>query len=355
MTSVVPTSRTSRRRTVVRERESEANPPSRSSSGGRESVDAEIGSLRIALAHDYLTQHGGAERVVLDLAAAFPGAPIFSALYDRDGTFPEFGSHLIRTSGLNKIPLLRHHHRLAFPLLAPAVSRMRIDADLLIASSSGWAHAIRSTGTKIVYCHAPARWLYQAENYLGRSDDRRKLSARISRISATAALGMFSGPLRNWDRRAASAADHYIANSTTTQRAIREAYGIDAPVLPPPPALMPAGPDEAIDDVHPGFVLCVARLLPYKNVDAVINAIGLLPDTRLVVVGTGPDEDRLTSLAAKVAPSRVKLAGRVSDAQLRWAYRNCVALAAASIEDYGLTPLEAAAFGRPTVALHAGG
>lgn len=313
------------------------------------------GPIPVALAHDYLTQHGGAERVVLDLATAFPGAPIFTTLYDRSGTFPEFGDYQIHTSVLDRVRLLQHHHRLAFPLLAPAVSSMMIDADLLIASSSGWAHAIRTTGTKIIYCHAPARWLYQSKNYLGRSDAARGLSSRISRSTATAALGLLSGQLRAWDRRAASRADHYIANSTTTQRAIREAYGIDAPVLPPPPALTQAGPDELIGKVEPGFVLCVARLLPYKNVDAVIKAIGLLPDTRLVVVGTGPDECRLAALAAQVAPGRVTLAGRVSDAQLRWAYRNCASLAAASIEDYGLTPLEAAAFGKPTAALQAGG
>jgi glycosyltransferase involved in cell wall biosynthesis len=312
-------------------------------------------TLPVALAHDYLTQHGGAERVVLDLAGAFPGAPIFTTLYDRRGTFPEFGDHDIRTSGLDRLSMFRAHHRLAFPLLAPAVSRLKIDADLVIASSSGWAHAIQATGSKIVYCHAPARWLYQAANYLGRSNDSRGLSARLSRAAAATALRGLAGPLRRWDQRAALGADQYIANSTTTQRAVREAYGIDAPVLPPPPALMPAGPDEAIEGVEPGFILCVARLLPYKNVDAVIKAIGQLPDARLVVIGTGPDGDRLNGIARQVAPGRVTLAGRVSDEQLRWAYRNCSALAAASIEDYGLTPLEAATFGKPTVALHAGG
>jgi len=90
-------------------------------------------------------------------------------------------------------------------------------------------------------------------------------------------------------------------------------------------------------------------------VDAVIEAVARVPDARLVIVGTGPEESRLRHLAAAGAEGRVTFAGRVPDEQLRWVYRNSAALIAASIEDYGLTPLEAAAFGKPSVALRAGG
>ncbi|MDQ6946298.1 MAG: glycosyltransferase [Actinomycetota bacterium] len=103
--------------------------------------------------------------------------------------------------------------------------------------------------------------------------------------------------------------------------------------------------------IEPGFLLCVARLLPYKNVDAVIAAAERLPEQRMVVVGHGPDWHRLYQLA----PGNVRLLGTVADDELRWLYANCKATVAASYEDYGLFPLEGAAFGKPTAALRWGG
>lgn len=322
---------------------------------------AGVSRTPVAIAHDYLTQAGGAERVVLDLAEAFPDAPIYTTLYHPDGTFPEFAELPVRTGPLNRVGLLRRDHRLAFPALAPVVSRTRIDADITIASTSGWAHGMRTTGRLVVYCHAPARWLYQTAAYLGR-DDGRGLADRSRRLLADLAVKALGGPLRRWDRRAAGRADKYLANSSVTAAAVAEAYGIAAEIVPPPPAMSPEGPERPVDGLEPGFVLCVARLLPYKNVDKVIQAMRLLPDQRLVVVGSGPDLGRLAQLARDItgtgdngARRRIRLLGRIPDDQLRWLYRNSSTLVAASFEDYGLTPLEAATFGKPTVALNAGG
>ena len=129
------------------------------------------------------------------------------------------------------------------------------------------------------------------------------------------------------------------------------AGGIDADVVPPPVDIDVSGARRAPDGVAPGFVLCVSRLLPYKNVDAVVEAFTHLPSERLVVVGTGPGADAL----AVAAPPNVQLLGRVEDDVLRWLYANALGLVAASYEDFGLTPVEAAAFGRPTAALRWGG
>jgi glycosyltransferase involved in cell wall biosynthesis len=134
-------------------------------------------------------------------------------------------------------------------------------------------------------------------------------------------------------------------------RRIADAYGIEAEVVPPPPALTPRGHSEAVADVEPGFILCVSRLLPYKNVDAVVRAFARLPDEHLAVAGTGPDEEQLRASA----PPNVTFLGRVSDEQLRWLYANCDLLVAASHEDFGLTPLEAATFGKASVVLRWGG
>lgn len=309
----------------------------------------------VALAHDYATQRGGAERVALVMADAFPGAPMYTTLYHPAGTFPGFGPLDVRTSRLDRVGLLRRHHRLALPLLAPAVRAMPIDADVVLASSTGWAHGFPTRGRKVVYCHAPARWLYQTDRYLGpgRGPDSGAGSGGLQRWLAARAIGVLAPALRSWDRRAAASADRYLANSTVTARAIREVYGIEAEILPPPPAMLPGGPQTPVDGVEPGFLLCVARLLPYKNVDVVIEAVRRMPGARLVVVGDGPERAALTQRVRDLP--RVQLAGRVDDARLRWLYRNCAALVAASHEDYGLSPLEAAAFGRPSVVLRDGG
>ncbi|MEK8227827.1 hypothetical protein NKG05_19635 [Oerskovia sp. M15] len=147
------------------------------------------------------------------------------------GTFPEFGALDLRTSALDRIGVLRRHHRLALPFLAPSVSAQRVDAEVLLASSTGWAHGYRGAGRTVVYCHAPARWLYQRDRYLGGQDGASRAD-RFRGGVASAALSALTPALRGWDRRAAEHADVYLANSTVTQRAIRAAYGIEAEILP---------------------------------------------------------------------------------------------------------------------------
>ncbi len=299
---------------------------------------------RVAIAHDYLTQRGGAERVVLTLMKAFPEAAVHTTLYDPEGTYPEFAHADVRTSLLNRVGALRRDHRLALPLLAPAASRMRIDADVVVASSSGWAHGFDTTGRTVVYCHNPARWLYQTDEYLGVSAWRSPLGPPVL------AMRPF---LKRWDRRQAAQVDVYLANSRVVQQRIATTYGRTAELLAPPHGMDPGAPQEPVPDLadwDPGYALVVSRLLPYKNVDAVIEAVR---DTgrRLVVVGHGPEEARLRA----TLPDHVRVLGGLSDAQLRSVYAGAGVLVAASHEDFGLAPLEAAAFGVPTVALRGGG
>ena len=295
---------------------------------------------RVALVHDYLTQRGGAERVVLALTRAFPGAPLYTSLYEPETTFPEFADVDVRPLPLNRLAPLRARHRLALPLLASAFSRLRLGEDTVVCSSSGWAHGTNVAGEKIVYCHTPARWLYQPERYLRGHGHATRVATRLLRPA-----------LERWDRRAAASADRYLANSSAVAERIGHIYGLEAEVLPPPPAVGPDGVAEPVAGLEPGFVLCVSRLLPYKNLDAVVGAFARLSDERLVLVGSGPVEATLRNLAG----TNVTLIGTVSDEQLRWLYRECSGLVAASHEDFGLTPLEVAGFGHPSAVLRWGG
>jgi glycosyltransferase involved in cell wall biosynthesis/ubiquinone/menaquinone biosynthesis C-methylase UbiE len=296
----------------------------------------------VAIVHDYLTQRGGAERVVLSMLRAFPGAPLYTSLYLPEATFPEFAAADVRTLPLNRVPPLRRNHRLALPLLAPAFSRLEVQADVVVCSSSGWAHGVRTGGRKVVYCHTPARWLYQPDRYLGE---------RGAMDPARGALAVLRPALVRWDRRAARSAHRCLVNSRAVASRVRGLYGIEAEVLPAPQTVDPEGPQEELASLEPGFLLCVSRLLPYKNVDAVVEAVARLRDERLVVVGSGPDEARLQSGANGSAT----FVSSVGDEQLRWLYANCAGLLSASYEDYGLTPLEAAAFGKPAAVLRWGG
>jgi glycosyltransferase involved in cell wall biosynthesis len=221
---------------------------------------------------------------------------------------------------------------------------MRIDADVVVASSSGWAHGFDTSGRTVVYCHNPARWLYQTDEYLGGPAWRSPLGPPVLALRPL---------LRRWDRHAADHVDVYLANSRVVQQRIAATYGRDAELLPPPHGMDASAPREpvpALADWDPGYALVVSRLLPYKNVDAVIDAVRGT-GRRLVIVGHGPEEARLRA----TMPDHVRLLGGLSDAQLRSAYAGAGVLVAASHEDFGLAPLEAAAFGVPTVALRGGG
>jgi glycosyltransferase involved in cell wall biosynthesis len=297
---------------------------------------------RVAIIHDYLTQRGGAERVVLALAAAFPDAPIHTSFYACEETFPEFACLDVHTMPMNRVRVLRDHHRLALPVLAPAFSRLRVAADVVICSSTGWAHGAQVSGRSVVYCHSPARWLWVKDQYLPPG----------SSIAKRATLAVLDGPLRKWDVRAAHRADRYLVNSSLIRDRVKHAYDIDAEVVAPPFTLAVHGPQRPpLAGLEPGFLLCVSRLLPYKNVRQVVEGFAALPDQRLVVVGSGPDEAAVRSLAG----ANIVFTGTVGDEELAWLYANAVGLVAASYEDFGITPLEAAAFGVPVAALRWGG
>lgn len=300
----------------------------------------------VAIAHDYLTQRGGAERVVLAMHQAFPDAIIYTTLYDPENTYPEFKNAKIVTSPLDRLGIFRRNHRMALPLLAFASQTLHIKEDVAVISSSGWAHGFRFDGRKFVYCHSPARWVYFSQQYLG---------TRLWKRPAGWPLLVMRPFLRVWDQRAAANSAFYVANSTHVQKRVKKVYGKDVAVIHPPYGVDTHGPLEAIPCLEDfvgegGHFLLVSRLLPYKNVDQAIEAFRGLSH-RLVVVGAGPLRDELVDNA----PDNVKIVSHLPDTQMRWIYSTCRAIVAPSFEDFGLTPVEGAAYGKPTIALRAGG
>lgn len=303
-------------------------------------IEQSVIGPRVVVVHDYLTQRGGAERVVLQILRAFPGAHLVTSVYEPEQTYPEFAEFEITTTWLNRVSWLRRDPRRALPFLAGAFSRLDLTgAELVICSSSGWSHGVRTGAPKVVYCHNPARWLYQTEDYL-----------RDQPWPVRVALSAIRPLLRRWDRRAAAGATTYLANSSLVRDRIRNTYGIEADVLHPPVGLQPGGAHEPIPGLEPGFLLSVSRARGYKNAEAILHAVQDSDGERVVLVGGLPPPPPGTEWSPRLIGLH-----DVSDAQLRWLYANCDALLAIGHEDFGLTPLEANGFGKPVVCLCSGG
>lgn len=297
-------------------------------------------STNIAFVQDHLVQRGGAERVLLAMLDAAPDAPVITAFYAPDKCYDEFRTKHIRTLALDRVATLRNHHRATLPLLPLAFSATRVDAAVVVCATSGWAQGVRTEGRKVVYFHSLARWIYDPQTYVRERGRTARTAARALRW-----------PLERWDRRTVLTGDRFITHSRATRARLRDVYGLDAELLPPPNMLDVDAERVAIEGLDSGFFLAATRLLPYKNVDVLLDAFRALPDERLAVAGGGPMLDELRARA----PRNVTILGECDDARLRWLYASCRAVVSAAFEPFGLTPVEAAAFGRPTIALAAGG
>lgn len=298
---------------------------------------AGLGLGSVAIVHDYLNQRGGAERVVLELSDMWPNAPVYTSLYRPGSTFPGFGRREIRATVLDYLPVDRGFRDLF--LLYPPAFRMlgEIDADIVLASSSGWAHLARASPTAlhVVYCYTPARWLYRDEHL--KVHQARSVRQTIARP----VLGSF----RRMDRKAALRADLYIAISANVQRQIRSTYGLDSALVPPPVDV-----DRFRPTPRGKRLLVISRLLPYKHVDLVVRAASRT-GIGLDVVGEGP----LRRPLQEIAGHSVTLHGGVSDDTMVELMQGCNAVCVAAEEDFGLVAVEAQAAGKPVIAYGRGG
>ena len=298
--------------------------------------------MKVALAHDYLNQMGGAERVVLALHEMFPDAPLYTSIYDPQRVDAAFQSIDIRTSFMQKFPLVKKHHQPFLPFYPFAIERLDLRGyDLVFSSSSAFAKGVitRPETMHICYCHTPMRWCWNYDEYV-----EREHLGKISR----AILPFFISGLRVWDQTSSMRVDHFIANSPVVADRIRKYYRRDSVVIPPPVEVsrFTFDPTNRPDD----YFLIVSRLMPYKRIDLAIEACNHL-HLPLVIIGSGRDENRLKRLAGPT----IRFMGRLSDQEVLYYYAHCRALILPGEEDFGITPLEAQASGRPVIAYASGG
>ena len=298
--------------------------------------------MKVALVHDYLNQMGGAERVVLALHEMFPEAPIYTSIYDPRRVDTAFQSIDIRTSFMQKLPLVKKHHQPFLPFYPFAMERLDLRGyDLILSSSSAFGKGVvtRPETMHICYCHTPMRWCWNYDEYVQRE--------RLGGIARNI-LPFFITGLRVWDQTSSMRVDHFIANSPVVADRIRKYYRRDAVVIPPPVEASRFTFDATTRAEE--YFLIVSRLMPYKRIDLAIEACNRL-QLPLVIIGSGRDENRLKSIAGPT----IRFMGRLSDEEVLHYYAHCRAFILPGEEDFGITPLEAQASGRPVIAYAAGG
>ncbi|MFY9622221.1 MAG: glycosyltransferase [Pyrinomonadaceae bacterium] len=295
---------------------------------------------RIALVHDYFVQMGGAERVAEAMHESFPAAPMYTTV-----ALPHSLPHRlrladIRTSPLQHLPAIERRFRHYFMLYPFAVENFDLSQyDLIFSSSSGYAKGVRRrrNAIHVCYCHTPMRWVWRYDDYVARE--------RFGRL-ARGLLPMLLWPLKKWDLRASQQPNYYIANSRLVADRIKKIYGREAHVIPPPIDVNRFHMSNEIDD----YYLVLSRLMPYKRIDLAIEACKRM-NRRLIVIGDGPDRNRLE----KLADDRIEFLGRQPDKIVNYYAARCRALLFPGEEDFGMAPLEANAAGRPVIAYRAGG
>jgi glycosyltransferase involved in cell wall biosynthesis len=296
--------------------------------------------MKVAIVHDYLNQYGGAERVLEEFLEIWPTATVFTSIFDPKKMPEKYKSWNIVTSWLDRLPFIRKRHQMFMPLYPHAFESFDFsEFDLVISSSSGFAHGIL-TGPQtlnICYSHSPPRFLWSYHEYVMRE--------RLGKL-AQLAISPFIPRLRVWDRVAADRTDHWISTSRVVQRRLQGYYGKDSVIIPPP---VNTG-NFTVGEGRGDYFLLLMRLVGWKVPQIVVDACTLL-NLPLVVAGDGREFDNLKHRAGPT----VRFVGRVNDEEMRPLYRDAKALILPSEEDFGITPLEAMASGRPVIAFRRGG
>ena len=291
----------------------------------------------VALVHDYLNQRGGAERVFAHIANAFPGAPVYTSLFDPASTGDLVAGHEVRTSWLARIPFANRHFRALAPLYPHAFESFDLSAyDTIISSTTAWAKGVivPPGAVHISYINTVSRFVFAYDQYVGGFGLRQFARPLLATLAA-------------WDRKAAQRPTAFIANSKNVADRVERFYGRQSYVLHCPVDMDRFAPSQSIGE----HFIVVSRLLPYKRIDLAIEACNLA-GVPLLIAGTGP---AYAQLSERARGTTATVLGYVDDARLAHLLATARAAILPGEEDFGLVPLEAAASGRPTLAYRGGG
>lgn len=300
--------------------------------------------MRIALVHDWLVVYGGAERVLEQMLQVFPDADVYALVDFLPASERHFlGGRPVRTSFLQHLPLASRHYRSYLPVMPLAVEQFDVSGyDIVISSSHAVAKGVITAPDQLhmSYVHTPMRYAWELQHqYLE--------EARMTRGLRSWLVRYLLHQLRMWDAVGAHRVDCFVANSRFVAERVRKAYRRHCSVIHPPVDVDAFPLVERKDDHY----VTVSRLVPYKRVGLIVDAFNAMPDRRLVVVGDGPELERLRSQAGP----NVEIVGHLSPDALRRCVASARAFVYAAEEDFGIAAVEAQACGTPVIAYGRGG
>ncbi len=299
-------------------------------------------AVRVAIVHDWLVTYAGAEKVLEQIVACFPDADLFSLVdFLDDRSF--LRGKPVTTSFIQKLPLARTKYRSYLPLMPLAIEQLDVSAyDVVISSSHAVAKGILTGPDQvhISYVHSPIRYAWDLQHqYLKQS--------KLTSGPKSALARLILHYIRNWDIRTSNSVDGFVANSDFIARRIRKVYQREARVIFPPVDVEAFALCTEKDD----FYLTASRMVPYKKIDLIVEAFARMPERKLVVIGDGPD---MQKIRAKAGPN-VEIMGYQPFAVLKDRMSRAKAFVFAAEEDFGISVVEAQACGTPVIAYGKGG
>lgn len=296
--------------------------------------------MKLAIVHDWLTNMGGAEQVVINFKKIYPNAPIYTTFYNPNNLDEELKNIDVRTSYLQKKKMVTNHKKY-FPLMPIAFEKFDLNEyDVVLSSSSSCAKGVitKPGSLHICYCHTPMRYAWEKRDEY--TQGMGKLKKKL--------INILLHYMRMWDLASASRVDYFIANSTEVQKRIKKHYKRDSVVINPPVRCNLFNISESDGDYY--FV--VSRLVTYKRFDLAVKACKEL-GKKLVVIGDGPERENLEKIAD--GDKNITFLGRQPDEVVKKYMSECKALLYPGEEDFGIVPVEAQACGRPVIAFGKGG
>lgn len=300
--------------------------------------------MKVAIIADWLTTYAGSERVLEQIIASYPQADVFAVV----DFLPENSRGFLQgkkpiTTFIQKLPAAKRVARHYLPLMPLAIEQLDVSGyDVILSSSHAVAKGIivGPDQLHISYVHSPIRYAWDLQHqYLKESGLDKRFIGWLAR--------WFLHRMRMWDVRTQFGVDHFLANSQFIARRIHRVYGRGAKVIYPPVDIDAFSLCELKED----FYLTASRMVPYKRMDLIVEAFAEMPDKTLIVIGDGPDFDKIRAKATH----NVHLLGRQSFSVLRDHMQRAKAFVFAAEEDFGITPVEAQACGTPVIAFAKGG
>lgn len=299
---------------------------------------------RIAIVHDWLTTYAGAERVLEQLLILYPQADLFSICdFVPDAQRSFLGHHIPKTTFIQKLPWSNKKYRNYLPLMPLAIEQLDLSKyDIVISSSHAVAKGVLTGPDQlhICYCHSPIRYAWDMQSqYLSEADIQKGLKGLVARYL------LFK--TRNWDSRSANGVDFFVSNSDYIGRRIKKVYRRESTTIYPNVAVH----DFPLQETKEDFYFTASRMVPYKKMDLIVRAFADMPDKKLVVIGDGPQFDKVK----QAATTNITILGYQPFDVLRDHMQRAKAFVFAAEEDFGIIPVEAQACGTPVIAFGKGG